>query len=429
VGPLPDLQAGAKSGAIVRKEHIGAYRSVVPPEVATLVEQGEFQFEAALQPRSPDLFGDALLLAGDPVTVDAQGALAPSPVTVSGALFGMGSDLADGDSKSQAYQVLWNTTVHQWRLRSFASQVSLYAFTAGGDEGRRVDFAVSRIYPPALGHSPGTLKPMFREKISVTSPKSLSTLSWLTLRFLGGVDDYVWTASPVNGQVHQVTGSNRSDALFSGAFSPDDLFVWSGKVEEMEPAGLSVLPMLVPVVEGASVVHPLNDGTCSVTDYAKTSPIELNLSTRRYPDVPGWVPTSTRMVLRNVWRVEMVSRDPFSREPRQILYVDSETFVPVYRTVWEQDGRLKKIAIGILGNVATKEGKGLGWRGEVIVNPLANTHAVLTMQKMETCTKMLPGRALVDFDPSTLGVKADKGSQPKTKASPTPVVEAEPVDE
>lgn len=429
VGPLPDLQSGAKTGAIVKKEHIGSYRAVLPPELADLVAQGEFQFEAALKPRSTELFGASLIAEGQAPVIDSQGALDPAPVMVTGALFGIEADPSVSDTKGAAYQVLWNSTVHQWRLRSFASHVSLYAFTAGGDEGRRVDVAVSRIYPPALGHSPGTLKPMFREKITMVSPKSLSNFSWLTLRFLGGVEDYVWTASPVNGQVHQVTGSNRSDALFSGAFSADDLFVWSGKVEGVEPTRLSLSPLLVPVVEGSSVVQPLNDGTCSVTDYSKTSPVDLNLSSRRFPDMPGWVPTSPRMVLRNVWRIEMVSRDPFSKEPRQTLYVDAETFVPVYRAVWEQDGRLKKFVIGILGNVVTKEGNGLGWRGEVIVNPLVNTRAVLTMQKLETCSKMLPGRALIDFDPSTLGARVDKGAQAKVKATPTPIVEAEPVDE
>jgi hypothetical protein len=296
------------------------------------------------------------------------------------------------------------------------------------NDGKRVDLSISRIYPPALVQSPGTLKPMFREKISALTPQPLVGLTWLTLRFLGASPDYMWAASPINGQVRQMTGSNRSDAIFTGAFSPDDLFVWSGKVEGVEPTSVKLVKMLVPVVEGGAAPQPTNNDTCGSTDLSKASPIDLNVSTRRFAELPGWVPTNVRMMLRSLWRIEMVTRDPFSLDARQTLYVDAETMLPVYKVIWEQDGRMKRFVMGMLGRVATREGSAPGWRGQMMIVPGTASRSVLTLQRIESCAQLIPGRGIIDFDPSSIGAKATKA-----KGTPTPVsvseVEAEPVDE
>ena len=430
VGPLPDLQGGAKTGALVTKGYIDTYRAIIPPELAELVDRNEFAFEAILRPKSSDLLGEAQAAAKTSYSVDDKGVFAPPPVSAPGLFFSIPQSEGDFfEPKSTGWRILWNTTVHQWKLKSFTANASLVTFAAGSDEGKRVDFSVGRIYPPALGQSPGTLKPMFREKISAISPQPLLGLTWLTLRFLGATSDYLWAASPSTGQVRQLTGSNRADAMFTGAFSPDDLFVWSGKVEGVEPTAVKLVKMLIPVVEGAATVQPTNNQICGVADFSKASPITLNLSSQRFSQLPGWVPTNVRMTLRNLWRIEMMTRDPFSLDARQTLYVDADTMLPVYRIVWEQDGRMKKFVMGILGIVATREGTGPGWRGEIVLSPGAGTRSVLTLQRLETCSQLIQGKNIIDYDPSTIGSKSDKSTQAKGTPTPAPEVEAEPVDE
>lgn len=430
IGPLPDLQGGAKVGAVVTKGHIDTYRSLVPPEVAALVDEGDFAFEAVARPRTVEIFGAGSAGVASSVSIDQKGLLSPQPESVEGPLFSVASaEVADGDSKDLAYKILWNTTTHQWRQRSLVGSVSLLAFNEATDEGRRVDFSVSRIYPAALGQSPGTLKPMFREKISAVAPSALSGLTWLTLRFLGADTDYLWAASPITGEVRQMTGSNRADPFFSGAFSPDDLFVWSGKVELVEPSRVALMPMLVPVIEGTPMPQIVHDGVCSSTDFSKTSPIDLNLSSKRFEGYPAWVPSNSRMALRNVWRVDVLSRDPFSRDAKQSIYVDAETSLPVYRVVWRGDGNIQKIVIGMLGSLGGERGGTPGWRGEVVVTPSSSSVAVVSLHKLEVCSRIIPGRGLLDFDPSHIGSPSTK--KPRSKAPPkvTPAVDPEPVDE
>lgn len=427
VGPLPDLQAGAKTGALVTKGYIDTYRSIIPPELAELVDRKEFAFEAVLRPKSEDLLGEPQSTTSANYSVDDKGALSPSPVSAAGFFFSVPQ--SDGEylePKTYGWRILWNTTVAQWRFKSFTASTSLVTFTTGSNEGKRVDFGISRIYPPALGRSPGTLKPMFREKISALSPQPLVGLTWLTLRFLGGVNDYMWAASPIHGQVRQMTGSNRADSIFTGAFSPDDLFVWSGRVEGVTPTSVKLVKMLIPVVEGNATVQVTNKDACGVTDFSKSSPIDLNISSERFAELPGWVPTNVRMTLRSLWRIEMVARDPFSLDARQTLYVDAETMIPVYRVVWEQDGRMRKFVMGIVGRIPTREGSGPGWRGQMMLVPGAAVRSVLTLQRLETCSQLIPGRDIIDFDPTSIGAKTAK-----VTSTPTPAaeVESEPVDE
>ena len=427
VGPLPDLQGGAKTGALVTKGYIDKYRSIIPPELAELVDRNEFAFEAVLRPKGSDLLGDALIASSTRYAVDERGVLAPSPVSASGLFFTIPQN--DGEylePKTFGWRLLWNTTVAQWQLKSLTATTSLITFSGGSNEGKRADFAISRIYPPALGQSPGTLKPMFREKISALTPQPLLGLTWLTLRFLGAAHDYLWAASPINGQVRQMTGSNRADSMFTGAFSPDDLFVWSGKVEGVEPSSVTLVKMLIPVVEGNATAQATNNDLCGVTDFSKSSPIDFNITTQRFADLPGWVPTNVRMTLRSLWRIEMMTRDPFSLDARQTLYVDADTMLPVYRVVWEQDGRMRKFVMGIVGRVPTRDGNGPGWRGQITIMPGAATRSVLTLQRLETCSQLMQGKHIIDFDPSSIGPKSAKA-----KATPTPEVEgeAEQIDE
>lgn len=124
----------------------------------------------------------------------------------------------------------------------------------------------------------------------------------------------------------------------------------------------------------------------------------------------------------------MMSRDPFSSDARQILYVDADTMLPIYRVVWEQDGRMKKFIMGILGTVPSKVGSGPGWRSQIAIFPGTGARAVVTLQRLETCSQLLSGKNIIDFDPSRIGSKSSKGKSNKNSA-PQPEVEAEPVDE
>lgn len=400
-GPLPDLSKGATAGVVVTRESARQYRQMLPPEVVDLVEQGEFSFEAVLKPREPKHFQVSSAPLSSELDVSPEGMLRAVPEKgLESKRCNVSLD-GDRDAKQRAYQVMWNSVAALWEYRSFAADCSALILQKSESAVHTVGFRVERIYPLSLGASPGTLKPVFREKISATRPEAIRNLSWLTLRFFGPNEDYLWAASPVVNQIRQMTGSNRSDLMFAKAFAPDDLVGWSGKVENMEAQSLSLVSMLVPLVDGPQGVVT-KTGECSKVSFANGTGIALNAQSRRFKDAAAWVPTNIVMALRHVWRLEGVSRDPYSLDARQVLYFDVDSGLPVYRVVWDQAGRLSKVTMAMLRSIADDERQSvLLWAGESIMKADVGSRLVLVVDDFSWCGTSMPGRTLNEFDPAS----------------------------
>lgn len=397
-GPLPDFSKGAKGGALVTADHIHLYRGLLPPEIAELVEQGEFSFEAARAPRDPAGFGAVFEQVGDLLPSGELSKIPPMPLTAG--LFSPGQTVS-GDSKQFAFKVLWNAAASLWRYRSLAIGHSTLLFSRSDAAPHKLEFLLERIHPLSLGAPSSTLSPLFREKISAKKPSVIDTLAWLTLRFFGNSEDFVWVASPVVRSIRQLTGSNRSDHIFSGAFSPDDLLVWSGKVEMVEPIAISQLPLLVPILESKNPVATKQDG-CTTVAYTPETALKLQCQGARFKGSAMWTPTNTLMVLRSVYRVELSSRDPFSAETRQVVYIDRDSGLPVYKVVWDQSGRRKKVSLGVLRALELESGQGVPvLAGQIILHSQDGRRLALLHDSFTACANYIPGRSLEDFDPSS----------------------------
>ncbi|MFN4895660.1 MAG: hypothetical protein ACK5GN_13190 [Pseudomonadota bacterium] len=401
-GPLPDLSKGAKSGAVVTAQHAHLYRMMLPPEVASMLERGEFAFEAVAAPHEPGRF-----------VMPRSGLSVVSAIPSTGVLSDVGGGRAflspvfepprgiSGDVVQSAYKVLWNAASVFWRYNSFAATSSVLIFKTAADPPHKLEFDVERLHPRKLGEVTGSLEPIFRERISARKPAAIQMLSWLTLRFFGSGEDFLWAASPVINQIRQMTGSNRSDAIFTGLFSPDDLFVWSGKVELVEPSGLTLTQLLVPLLEAHETKVEVRDG-CILRTFRGTEGVVLNHQSGRFKGSSGWVPTNTIMALRSVWRMELTNRDPFSLDARQTLYVDRDSGMPVYRVVWDDAGRLRRVVLGILRSV-NKDGQPPEpiLAGQVMMHANGTSRLVMTIDSFSTCSSYPAERSKVDFDPST----------------------------
>jgi hypothetical protein len=424
VGPLPDFRKGAKSGVFVTREHIDKYRPLFPRELSELIARNEFACEVALNSQRPELYDAAPKAEAAPPTITAEGGLSPVPGKIAGLIFRpIVEDPSDSDQRSRAYEVLWNVHSALWAKQSSAHGLMLSIFKDPHSGGSKIEFSVERVYPQSLGVKPGKLESLFREKISGVAPQVLSPLKWLTLRFVGDVDDYVWVSSPITTKTRQLTGSNRSDLVFAGAFTPDDLFVWSGKVEYVEPTALSLVPMLVPVLESPMGEAPVRRDSCERIDFSG-SPLLLNAQSHRFQNGAAWIPTNVRFVVRAVWKVDLTTKDPFSLDARQTLYVDAGTSQPIYRSVWGHDGRLRRFVLGVLGSVIESGTYRAVWGGELLFSPVDGGRSVLVPTYAEACSGFTPGRTIHDFDPSTLASRADNPEE-ETRVKEAPVDQRE----
>jgi hypothetical protein len=431
VGPLPDISTGP---VVVDNDGVRLYRAVLPEPLFDLVAQGEFVFSAVKTPQFVERFSDAPVAGEQSHRVSDSGAIAPAPRNPRGPLFAQQGAGGGGEPQSagvaeRVYKTLWNSTSSLWRHGYAKADLSLVIFKESIATGRQVRWRIERIYPAALGSYPGTLQPLFREKISAVLPAVLEGLRWLTIRSVGSTDDYVWVASPITGGVRQMTGSNRADDLFSGAFSPDDLFVWSGKVELVQPQRVSSQVLLVPFVS-RPLGRTSGDGVCENRSPQPGPLLELNHASRRFPQARGWVPTNAMMAPRRVTQVDLSSRDPLSPDVAVSLFFDEEAGLPVYKIVWGRNGRVRSFVIGIIGAFSVGSNFQPLPLAQVVVHPHSSERSVMTVDTLTTCKALPAGVSYNDFDPAGLGSKV--ATQEAVPAAPAahadPIEEEEPND-
>jgi hypothetical protein len=400
-GPLPDPLKGAKAGALVNAKHSSLYRKLLPPELAELLDVGEFQFEALLQPREPERWRVPKSVGSDGFELMSSGELRSVPQTGLRASMFEIPRVVQGDNRQLAYKILWNAAGALAQSRIITNHLAIAIFPRADAPPHLVEFLVERLYPLGLGQAVGTEKPLFREKISALKPAAIEKLSWLTLRFFGLGEDFVWAASPMINSIRQMTGSNRSDPIFSRMFAPDDLFVWSGKTELVEPISISSQPVLVMIVEARETTSE-KQGPCVTKAFSDVSQVQLNVDSHRLAGAGGWVPTNAVMVVRDVWRIEVSSRDPFTNDVRQAIYIDQDSGLPIYKVVWDQAGRVVKVVVGLLRAVSDEVyGAHAVWGGAIILQPGDGGRTVIVTKELSRCEAMVAGKGLIDFDPSS----------------------------
>lgn len=431
VGPLPDISTGP---VIVDKDGVRLYRAVLPEPLFDLVAQGDFVFSAVKTPQFVERFSDAPLAGEKSYRVSNSGDIAPVPGKPRGPFFaqegaGVGEEPQSSGFAERAFKTLWNSTASLWRHGYAKADLSLVIFKESIATGRQVRWRMERIYPAALGSYPGTLQPLFREKISAVLPAVLEGLRWLTIRSVGPTDDYVWVASPITGSVRQMTGSNRADDLFSGAFSPDDLFIWSGKVELVQPQKVTSQVMLVPFV-ARPLGRASGDGVCENRAPQPGPILELNHASRRYPQARGWVPTNVMMAPRRVLQIDLSSRDPLSPDVAASLFFDQDSGLPVYKIVWGRNGRVRSFVIGIIGAISAGSSFQPLPLAQVMVRPQTSERSVMTVDTLTTCNALPSGVSYNDFDPAGIGSKvaAQSATPAAFAANAAPVEEEEAND-
>jgi hypothetical protein len=116
--------------------------------------------------------------------------------------------------------------------------------------------------------------------------------------------------------------------------------------------------------------------------------------------------------------VDLTSRDPFSLDAVQRVFVDERTQLPVYRMSWGQDARLRHVSIGVIGFM--RQGAAVyPWLvGQIIRNGLTEACAIVAAQSLERCEAAAPGLSLEDFDPSAIVEPARPTPAPQGPAGP-----------
>jgi hypothetical protein len=229
-----------------------------------------------------------------------------------------------------------------------------------------------------------------QEVLQLTSPPVVFGFAQISWRHRSNEEDQGWIYSPVIGKSRRVLSANRSDPLLGDGLTVDDLFVWSAKIQSVDARVVGDKTLLVPVPALAFYLAEFEEavGTTSaavsaeaesktfaegdkkkggekvltVRGYYQRSDSSYtttlwNGETRQYMSQAAWVPTSAAFVPRRVWIIELAPKDPFYTSGREILIVDKEAMLPVYKIVYGHDGSYQRIVLGGWALASTKDGK------------------------------------------------------------------------
>lgn len=350
---LPSLATSTIAAQSVGAPQVAEFRKLLLPELFPLVRAGVIELEALARTRYDWRLDAAPAKA--PVSaieraLPSSGELPPAYRLERAPLF-VGVDKAGAVNPGE---MLWNATAAQWSfpVRSVAQTVSWYK---QGKFHRELRIRTERVYPAKLPGVTAGIQ-LFRDRFSVQAPEALRGITLLTYRFLGADEDLIWAYSPAIAKSRQLAGASHSDSILELPYSLSDIALWSGKQELSEPTLELTQEALVPVA-GVDLLAaaPSGAGCFEQQDMNTRSGAEL---------APRWATEGrsawgifsalSYFVPRQVVRIELESRDPFSEYGRQVLTVDRELQVPLLKLVYDRSGHPWKLVMGALGLVQPK---------------------------------------------------------------------------
>lgn len=335
------------SGTLINEHNLGEYELLVVPELEPLVKAGEMPLTAFRSLRvSGSLFdarwdsasAEQAALPDVLSSAEQQGFSRAFPYPAASAIIDNGAlSIAQ-----QTAQLLWNA---QAPLAGFASSgVDFTLVETSATQAFSLKGSLQRIVPRRFRAEDKTGQ-LFRERLRVESPQLLRGLSWLTFRFVNQQEDVVWAYSPAIKKTRQITSTNRSDAFLGTPIAADDLFGFSGKIQMLDGISVATLQGLAPFLSLDSAALKPDGGCLVVSPERKRRAPGGGVSAGAREAGVVQIGQEMNFVPRDLVRIELLQRDPYSIYGRQIIYLDKETFAPFYKIVFDRSGALAKIVI------------------------------------------------------------------------------------
>lgn len=218
----------------------------------------------------------------------------------------------------------------------------------------------------------------FRQLFRVSTPTKLAGYTASSRRTVslgespaGDNTDDVRIFSPVLNRSRRATEANRADPLFGGALSLDDLDVASENFGSFDVRVVAEKEVILPFLKPATFKAAVGPSSIEIEapameekkklggfDLQVAAPkggefVSWNFQSRELPQFSPWVPTNIYFVVRPVWIVELLSRDPYYPYGKFYLVIDRELYLPFYKMVYDRVGEYRKTIVGSWGLIDT----------------------------------------------------------------------------
>lgn len=347
VGRLPQPDARLTNG-----QGIGGFDeeliNLVIPELRNYVRDGQFSGPAFQSlPFTLETGLKCCQTFEESLSVTETGLLNQVPGRIDAYLFSNDAEQA-ATTGAIGHGALWNIQAI-WSKQNYLESAIRIRYIRNNSVFREISGNYALIFPRQFNAEDKT-EQVFRELIQINNPQLVKGFNWLRFRFYSDAEDVIFMNSPVIKKVRELTGSNTSDALLSSSVALDDLPVWSQKVNSVEVLSYAEDTFLVPlVIANTGPATGLKDSECrqlTNSEFDNREQATWSYQARRFPGSAAWLLNQAVYIPRTLLRIFLETRDPYSLYGRQIIYIDKDTGLPIYKIVFDNSGQLWKTVIG-----------------------------------------------------------------------------------
>lgn len=403
------------------------YRDIIPQEILDLITRGKLIIKADLK---TDFSWDSLggkINSSNASVVNANGIGDFLP-------YGNLSEiLLKGDKKKAFEEIILNVESHISRYPYFESSFQILWFESDRlKRGAKGTF--SRVFPKLVDQNQKSLQ-LFRELFLIKEPKNISDTGWLSYRFMGEDEDLYWLLSPSGtpdqgAESTELTGSNRSDSFPTTYFAPDDLFTWSAKAESISGTIKGEKNYLVPVTQQKPIFSSSDEKCINTENSQEKTSTEKYLKNvffspgngkwnfdAKQSTAAGWSPANQRFVLRPLTEIQIFSNDFFTPYGRQLLLVDSETFLPYYKIVYDRAGELAKVIFTSFQAVRSETSMQPNFvpNYTLVIDKKSESASIIEFGESKLCSNLPEGVNLGNFDIRNFATKKTEKVAPLAK--------------
>lgn len=395
------------SGTQINEHNLGEFEQLIPDELKPAIKAADISLTAFRSLRTAgDAFDDRWL------AVSAERVATPDMLEQvirdgfpRSFLFSSSIKVLDDATLSirqQGEQLLWNAQSPVASRASYGADFTLAE--NGATQGFSLRGSVQRVVPRRFRAEDRTGQ-LFRERIRIESPAVLKGLSWLTFRFINEQEDVVWAHSPAIKKTRQITSTNRSDPFLGSPLAAEDLLGFAGKIQLLEGVRISRQLLVAPFFSLETLALK-SEAACAtfVPDRRRHAPAAASASEGKMTHAPSSI-ADMSFVPRELVRIDLLQRDPYSIYGRQVIYLDAENLAPYYKFVFNRTGQLEKIVITAHALVASADAKikTIVPTSTFIRSNSDKRTATITYDRIRFCEEGDPTVTLTDFDPKGLG--------------------------
>lgn len=360
--------SGLAPGTTVSKDSWEAAKDYLPPEILDKVKAGEFQFTVQETTDLPvsEAYIEATKTNTEQVKIGADGEL-------EGYVTGLPFPVLDPADPQAGLKAAWNV-----RYRDFGDVMQVWNIFRLMPESGPPDREIENYYVVAYGmHRPRTddKNPnawekdgiLFKEYFHITSPFDLKNTISLRHRYVRDQDnDDNWLYTPAGRKIRKAIVKHE-DTVYDSGYLNEDAFGFWGYVRAYDWKLMGARQVLAP--------------------------IGVRAAAARFGGRGNWYPVDPWEV-REMLVLECtpkVSGHPYSK---RVLYIDRQTFAPVFTLLYDGQGQYQKVLFEIYGNPKNSPGNEQVrvpvWVGESMIDYPNKLGIITTVTKVLYNTP-LPG--------------------------------------